>query len=304
MNLKCVGLLICVWVGIGSFVRGQDPKTLELPECDIFLFDLSTEKGQWVLSNGKNITRRKGYDNQPWFTPDSKAVLFSSDAGHSRTDIYEYLIETGEVRQVTDSEEQEYSPQVSSDNKTLSFVTDGEDANQSIWSQHRDGSGRKWLLRNQGEREPVGYYSWNRRTGHILYWSRYGFSMRLVDEAGETSHYVSGDAVPTTPYIIPGTDKFSFMHRQGNGEVWIKELDPKTLAVRPLTTVRGSNRNYGWTPDGWIVMFDRTELFRWSPDSQGWQSVVDLSDEGIQSVTRVAVSPDGTRIAVVGLSAK
>ena len=277
-------------------------KPLELPECDIFLFDLVETPDEMKISNGRNVTARKGYDNQPWFTPDSKSFLFSANYDPHRTDVYEYFIASGETNQVTDSPTQEYSPQVSPDNKTLSFVTDGESANQSIWLADRDGKNLEWLLKNQGEREPVGYYSWNRATGYILYWSRYGFSMRLVHKTKPLSHYVTGDAIPTTPHIIPGTNKFSFMHQQGNGQVWIKELNPETLAVGPLTIVVGNSRHYGWTPSGWIVMCDGTKLYRWSPKStDGWQVVVDLDEHGMKGVTRVAVSPDGKRLAIVGL---
>jgi hypothetical protein len=92
------------------------------------------------------------------------------------------------------------------------------------------------------------------------------------------------------------------MHQQGNGEVWIKELNPETLAVRPLTPVIVNSRHYGWTPSGQIVMCDGTKLHRWSPNSEnGWQLVADLNELGLQDVTRVAVSPDGKRLVVVGL---
>jgi dipeptidyl aminopeptidase/acylaminoacyl peptidase len=280
----------------------SEKKSLELPECDIFLFKLLDTSEETKVSDGFNFNNRKGYDNQPWFTPDSSSILFSANGMPDRTDVFEYQIESKETKQLTDDLIQQYSPQVSPDNKTLSFVVDGEKANQSIWSVDRDGESNTWLLKNQGEREPVGYYSWNHKTDYILYWSRYGFSMRLVHRTKPISHYVTGDAIPATPLIIPGTDNFSFVHQQGNGEVWIKELNPETLAVRPLTPVVGSNRSYAWTPGGRILMCDGSKLHRWSSDSIGWEQVVDLGEHGMKNVSRVAVSPDGKRLAVVGLS--
>ena len=280
----------------------DEKKPLELPECDIFLFDLVETSDEMKISNGRNVTERKGYDNQPWFTPDSKSFLFSANQEPDRTDVFEYFIESGETKQVTNSPTQEYSPQVSPDNKTISFVTDGETANQSIWFGDRNFQRFQWLLQNQGDREPVGYYSWNRSTGYVLFWSRYGFSMRLVHETKPISHYVSGDAIPTTPHIVPGTSNFSFMHQQGNGQVWIKELNPETLAVRPLTPVAGNSRHYGWTPGGRILMCDGTKLVQWLPEfKDGWKPVADLDVFGLMNVTRVAVSPDGKQLAVVGL---
>jgi hypothetical protein len=175
-------------------------------------------------------------------------------------------------------------------------------ANQSIWTTQRGDAREQWLLAKQGEREPVGYYSWNHRTGHILYWSRYGFSIRLVHQTKKLSHYVTGDAPPTSPYIIPGTNKFSFLHRQGNGEVWIKELDPGTRAIRPLTRTVGANNNYGWTPQGKIIMAEDGKLHVWSGKADdAWRPFVSLADHGVKDVTRVAISPDGKRLALVGL---
>ena len=294
-------ILVCLMVP-SLLAQDTDVQKLELPECEIFLFDLSESEGKIQLTNGRNVTKRDGYDNQPWFTPGSKSFLFSANGKPDRTDVFEYFIESGETKQVTDSADQEYSPQVSPDNQTLSFVTDGATANQSIWRQNRNGEGFQWLLKGMGEREPVGYYSWNHESGYILFWSRYGFSLRLTHESKQLSHYVTGNAVPSTPYVIPGTKCFSFVHRQGNSSVWIKELNPETLAIRPLTVVAGSgNNNYAWTPDGWILMCDGTQLKRWSESSEGWQVVDDLANHGMTSASRVAVSPDGKHLAVVGL---
>ena len=297
---------------LSSVALAQDadePKKLELPECDIFLFDISESKESITISNARNVTKRPGYDNQPWFTPDGKSFLFTANHAADRTDVFEYFIESGETKQVTDSASQEYSPQISPDNQRLSFVTDGEDANQSIsWMERKSGADAKpkWLLKHMGDREPVGYYSWNHETGYILFWSRYGYCMKLVHESKKESHYITGNAVPSSPYIIPGTKRFSFVHQQGNGEVWIKELDPETRAVRPLTRVVGSsNRNYGWTPDRSIVMCESGKLHRWNESVEGgWKEVADLAELGITGATRVAVSPDGKHLAVVGLPAE
>ena len=57
-----------------------EKKPLELPECDIFLFDLVDSADEMKVSNGRNVTQRKGYDNQPWFTPDSRSFLFSANS--------------------------------------------------------------------------------------------------------------------------------------------------------------------------------------------------------------------------------
>ena len=126
--------------------------------------------------------------------------------------------------------------------------------------------------------------------------------MRLVHESKDLFHYVSGNAVPSSPHIIPGTENFSFLHRQGNGQVWIKELNPTTLAIRPITAVVGNNTHYTWAPDQSIFMLNGTKLHRWK--DKKWSEVADLAKHGIASGTRLAISPDGSKLAVVGVPAK
>ena len=314
----CCGWIILVLLSTvtSNLAVAQDTeerKKASFPESDIFLFELSMEGGKLTAKNGKNVTGKKGYENQPYFTPDSKSFLFSQ-ADEYHTDVYEYFMGSGETKQITDSVGMEFSPQPSPDNKTISFVTDGEGANQSIWHITRDNKDPKWTLGHLGEREPVGYYSWNHKTGNILFWSRYGFCVKLAHQSDPKVNYISGDAVPTSPQMIPGTDHFSFLHRQGNGSVWIKELNSKNRAVRPLTTVVGNNTHYGWMPDRSIVMMEGAKLYRWSAESiseskdaeqsTGWTEVADLSEQGLGSATRVNVSPDGKWLAIVGVPAK
>ncbi len=279
-----------------------DPTVLELPDCDIFLIDLKIKSDSIELSNPRNITDRPGYDNQPWFTPRGTTVLYTANGAPDRTDIYEYNIATKERTQLTDSQQQEYSPQSSPDDKQLSFVTDGADANLSINTLLRGSTDQEWLLAKHPDREPVGYYSWNRSTDDILLWSRYGYSLRLVHRTKPISHYICGNAVPSSPHIIPNTTWFSFLHRQGNSEVWIKRLEPDTLSVRPIIQTAGAGFHYAWTPQGQLLMPDGTSLMMANPAvKSSWEEVASFADFGIRAVTRLAVSPNGRQLAVVGL---
>lgn len=293
-------LFLLVSSGIAT-ADETEKKKVDYPECDIFLFDLSVDDENVEISNGRNVTGTPGYENQPCFTPNSKSFLFSKSDDY-QTDVYEYFIDSGETNRVTNTESMEFSPIPSPDNKTISFVTDGDTANQSVWHIKRNEPTKpQWTLKNQPEREPVGYYSWNHETGYILFWSRYGFNVRLVHQSKKLSHYVMGNAVPTTPQIIPGTNNFSFVHRQGNGQTWIKELNPETKAVRPLTPIVGINAHYAWAPDGSILMAEGSMLHRWTKDSKnGWQRVVDLKAHNVEKATRLNISPNGRLLAIVG----
>ena len=269
------------------------------PETDIFLFDFDANASANALSQGRNVTDRVGYDNQPYFTKDSDSFVYSRDDG-VQTDIYEYALKNDTHKRLTNSDKSEFSPTPSPDNTKISFVFE---RNNSIWHADRgQENDPRWSLETAGVEEPVGYFARNYKTGDILFWSRYGYNVTLTNAEKQAYHYVAGNAVPATPYIIPGTDNFSFVHRQANGTVWIKELNPTTKAVRPLTPIVGTNANYTWAPDGSIIQIENNTVHKWREGTEnGWIEIADLSKLGIKNANRVAVSPNGKKIAIVGV---
>ena len=280
---------------------GAEEAPPAFPETEIFLFDYDAKGSSDVLSNARNVTQRAGYDNQPFFTKDSAAFLYSRDDG-DQTDIWEYDIESGEHTRITQTPQNEFSPTPSPDNQMISVVSE---RNRSIWQFDRSAPDQaSWALEAAGVDEPVGYFARNYATGDILFWSRYGFNVTLTSASEAGAFFITGHAAPATPHLIPGSNEFSFVHRQTNGQVWIKALDPETKAVRPLTPFVGLNANYTWTPDGAILQIEEGTVFRWREGQEGWDSVADLSDHGVADANRIAVSPDGKRVAVVGVPAK
>lgn len=53
---------------------------------------------------------------------------------------------------------------------------------------------------------------------------------------------------------------------------------------------------HAWTPDGVLLATVGSRAFAWREGS--WQEIVDLSQQGLM-LNRLAVSPDGTRLALV-----
>lgn len=302
MKKRRLTLILCGCLAFTGPVHArfsdEDAPPPAYPETDIFLFDYDAASPDQALSGGRNVTNQPRYDNQPFFTKDSETFLYSRDDG-TQTDIWEYDIATGTHSQITATPESEYSPTPSPDNQTISMVFE---RNNSIWHLDRSAvDAPEWSLETAAIEEPVGYFARNYETGDILFWSRYGFNVALTHADRPGYHFVSGHAVPASPRLIPGTDQFSFVHRQTNEEVWIKAFDPVTKAIRPLTPIVGSNAEYGWAPDGSILQIEGTSLYRWREGEDGWEEIADFSDQGITSATRIAVSPDGRRIAIVGL---
>jgi len=267
---------------------------------DIYLFDLEQSGGVFTLTHGKNVTDRVGYDNQPFFTADSATILFASQRDGDN-DVFEYVIETGETRQLTNTPDTpEYSPMPNRENTHFTVVRENTVPDQTVWRVGRDSGESKWALHS---REPIGYYRFNRK-GEALVWLRYAYAVQLVRPEEGESIFISGHAAPSTPKLVPGTDHFSFVHRQVNGETWIKKLDPATLSVTPVAPLVGAQIYYGWTREGTLLTARGSTLLHQDPKvSNEWVEIADLSPFGLRDITRLMVSPDGSRIAIVATDA-
>ena len=57
-----------------------------------------------------------------------------------------------------------------------------------------------------------------------------------------------------------------------------------------------------WTPDGTLLMADKDVLYAWRRGDAAWHRVADLAALGVHGVSRLAVSPNGERLALVALA--
>ncbi len=265
---------------------------------EIYLYELQVKNGSYQISNGQNITNNPGYDNQPYFTNDNKSILFASNRDGKQTDIYSYSLAKKATTQLTFTPHNEFSPKAIVASNDISFVTEGENPYQSVWRLNRQTGKSTWMLNSI---EPVGYYSANMVTGDVLFWSRYGYSVQYLNTKRNESRFVSGNALASSPQKIPNSRKFSFVHRQTNGEIWIKAFEPKDFSITPIAPIYGSNIDYTWTPNGDILRVENNQLYLWSSQDKHkqWRKTQDLSALFSGQISRLAISPNGKKIALV-----
>src|SRR3954462_13845875 len=103
----------------------------QLPETDIWLFKIKYEKSKPpALGEGKNFTNRKGYDNQPSFSPNGKEIYFSSVGNNKQSDIYIYTTSNKKTRALTSTADSEYSLLQLKKDDNFSSVTVEKDSAQ------------------------------------------------------------------------------------------------------------------------------------------------------------------------------
>jgi hypothetical protein len=263
---------------------------------DIWTAELSrSADGALSVGPPSEAIHRPGYDNQPHFTPDGTGFWFTALDEHTQqTDIWLYDL-AGSIQQVTVSApESEYSATLMPDGTALSVVRVEADSAQRLWRVPLDGSDPTVLLPGVA---PVGYHAWVDADRVALFVLGEPPSLQVADiESGSARVVVEG--IGRSIRTIPGENAVSFVQIAPDGTATLSRYDGATGSVTPLVETVGNGEFHAWTPDGIVLMAEGAVIFAWTPDTDDWIRVGDLSEHRVR-VTRLAVSPDGTQIAIV-----
>jgi dipeptidyl aminopeptidase/acylaminoacyl peptidase len=269
------------------------------PDTEIYLAPLTLHGDRIELGTPRNVSNNPGYDNQPAFTPDGSAILFTSARGGTQTDIYRYDIAGGRVTQITNTPESEYSPTITPAND-LSVVRVEADRTQRLWRFTMDGRDPRVVL---ADVKPVGYHAWIDDGTLALYVLGQPATLQIADTRTGAARVVATD-IGRSVKQIPGGKTISFVQRERSGEsvsLTIEEFDPATGAATRLVRAPdgATEADCAWTPDGLLLLAFRDHLYGWR---RGWPAMRELAAFdviGLHDVTRLAVSPKTDALAIV-----
>src|SRR5204862_4083906 len=100
----------------------------------IYLAHVTNTGGVVKVETPVNITNRTGYDNQPSFTTDGRAILYTSTREDAQADIYRYDIASKSITRLTKTApESEYSAIVMPRGDRFSVIGVEKDSTLRIW---------------------------------------------------------------------------------------------------------------------------------------------------------------------------
>jgi hypothetical protein len=268
---------------------------------DIWLLRIDVVGDKINLTQPENITARKGYDNQPGFSPDGKKIYFSSmPEGTTTTDIYSYDLSKKIIEQFTLSKTSEFSPTFVPGNHGISVVMVEEDSTQRIWEFDLTGKRTRNIF---PKNDSVGYYAWVNPNSVIAFILGNGKNqphrLSLIQRDGKEK--MIDDSIGRGMKVF---NKGAFYIKMVNTEGFIYYTDltkTKQLIMAPgksLDMVIFKNKilmaSDGIVYAATIEMTNNkvTGLSAFSP-------IADLSGYGMKNMGRLAVSPNGKFLAVV-----
>ena len=264
---------------------------------EIHLFDLTHHSDGMRLTNPRNISQHPGYDNQPFFHPDQPTLYYSSFNEDGRADLRSYSLETEQTRNFTQTDEREYSPTVTPDGKFLSCIIQRDNEAQDLGKFPLTGGKPVVLI----DSLTIGYHAWINKNELLLFVLGDPMTLRHFDlKKGESR--ILAENIGRSLHRIPGQAKMSFVQKNENDKNWkIMSFDPASQQLATLASTLPGQEDLVWTPAGKILMSNGEQIFRLDPssaDNKAWVSV-SMPGSKLKGITRMAISPDGKRLAVV-----
>lgn len=281
-------------VAVGMLTTAGVGRGVAQGRTDIFVSPLQQNGRGVVIGAPVNVTHRAGYDNQPSFTPDGAALLYTSIGDDGQANTWTVRVAGGAATsRLTNTAIGIYSPTAMPDGKFFSAVRVEPDSAQRLWKFPLGGGDPALVVERV---KPVGYHVWLDARTVVVFVLGTPSTLQIVD-------VVTGNATTVASSIgralvkVPHHDAVNFVQVVRDSGQWLAEYDVATKAVRRLGRLPQGAEYVAWTPGGALITAARSTIYTWNDGE--WVVVVDLAAAGIRNISRLAISSSGDQLAFV-----
>ena len=282
---KFIALLLLF---IGHFAIAQE-------NTEVYLADIASVYSGLEIHNFKNISNSSGYDNQPFFLNDETVVFAGNNK--NQTDIASYSISSEEKKFFNSpTEGGEYSPVQLPNSNEITAVRLDPDGKQRLYVYDEKGENREAIPNLQ-----VAYYAFKDENTFLA--SVLGLDgldlvkANLQTQKVDTLKYNAGRSI----HKVPNTKKtmsYTYLNEDGNYDIY--QLNMQTLESFFVSELPIGIQDHIWLSDTKLLIGSGDKLFLYDLFGPGeWKEVANLSEHNITNITRMAVSPNGKKLAVV-----
>ncbi len=265
--------------------------SLAQPNTEVYLFDvLADNQGSDRLANPVNISQNEGYDNQPAFWPDGKSVIYSRTV-NGQTEIARYFLKNEKTEIITNTlQGSEYSPTPTPDGRISSIRLDTTGL-QLLYVY--DLKGKDEILVKD---LVIGYHTWINNNEIVSFVLGDTITMQRINTVSEEAEVI-GKNIGRSLHKIPNSNRFSYVDK--SSDKWmIKSRNIEDGSMKTLVETLEGSEDYCWTPTGKIIMGKDDKLWIWSMNKE-WKEFSDLSDFNLDGISRLTMSPDGSKMVIV-----
>lgn len=261
---------------------------------EVYLADLKWIDGGLKIGHPKNISNNEGYDNQPSFYDDNR-LLFSSTL-NGQTDIALYDIKSESKSWMSDTPNGgEYSPLRIPGQDDISAIRLDENGLQRLYRYEFKTGKHKELIAHL----KVGYHIWY--NDHIIVCTVLVENRMdlVVVNLQDNTRYTMQKNVGRSLHKIPQTDLISYISKE-NDTMLVKSMHPISGATSSIVGLFGPSEDVAWTNNGTLLAGYKNNLLGFDYlTGQSWKLLFSFVEKEIPAISRLAISPNGKRVAFV-----
>ncbi len=270
-------------------------------ETEIFLLDANIQTDTVTFKNAINISQNKGYDSQPSFL-DTDKLLFAGTE-NKQTEIMQYNLLSGATQKVNvTTKGGEYSPQKFPTKDKIAAVRLDPDGLQRLYKYDYslNGTGANQELIADYK---VAYFTFHDDDNIVATIIQQG-DLNLIKanlSTGKVEEITNNSG--RSIHKVPQTENVSYtaINEDGVHEVYIINIggDNESYYVCDLPI---GIEDHCWLSSSDLLIGSGSKLYRYDLFGNAkWEEVADLSNENISEISRITLSPDRKKLALVGI---
>ncbi|MDX2174498.1 MAG: hypothetical protein SFY56_15450 [Bacteroidota bacterium] len=283
-KLLLVNLLLC-FIGFS-----------QLPNTDIWLFNLKIKDKKTIIEKGKNITNREGYDNQPSFSEDGEKIYFVSIKADKQADIFYYHLGNKKTIQLTKTQESEYSPTLATNKSSVTSVVVQKDSSQIIQSIVFDKKEQLLKTTQISNLDSIGYFTFLNSDTIIYYKLTQPHSLRYYSISKNEDKWLGNNPIRGFKAINRHTLIYGL---KDSSKVTFYTYDFVLHKSEKYTVYNSLNEDIIWNAPWGLVKSEGSKLLNFNPEKKEWNILFDLTTYGIKKITRFNFDKKNKYLVVV-----
>ncbi len=268
-------------------------------DSDVYLVDIHETTNGFSFENFRTISNNEGYDNQPYFKDDATLLYARNNVGQTDISVYN-LSENTERFFNTKTEGGEYSPQPFPNSNDITAVRLDPDGKQRLYRYAENGTSEELIpdlvvayYTNYDEHTVVNSIIEGDDLHLVVYNLKEEKNYKLLKGSGRSIH------------CVPNSKATSYTAKNEEGNFDVYQLDMETLESFFVCQLPIGIQDMVWFNDSKIIIGSGAQLFLYDLFGNGdWNKIADFSENNITNITRLAISPDGTKLALVAETKK
>lgn len=277
------------------FILATSLVTFAQHNTEVYVFEIAPAYEGLQLLNARNISNNEGYDNQPSFISNETLVFAGNNNG--QTDISEYNLTSKLQKWVNQKTEGgEYSPQKFPSNEDVAAVRLDKDGLQRLY-RYSPATGNVSEIINDLQVAYFAFYNDKKMLATVLDGDK--MDLVLIDvpsKTADTLFYNAGRSLQKVPKS--NSMSYTLVNDEGNLDLYLLDMD--SVENFFVTQLPIGIQDYVWINDTQILVGSGSSLFMYDTlGNSEWAKVASLEEYGLKNITRMAISPDGNKLALV-----